>query len=341
MNYGLTQMRAGRLEAARELFVRAQQFTPNYPFLEINRGAVSGALGDTTAAEQHFLRALSLDQRLAPAHREYGRWLIERGRSPDASEHLERSITLASGDVDSRRMLMSLAAARGDSQRLRALATEALRVAGTDWMARAYAAGGLPFAPADSGAPAWLKLGFGLTGQKRHADAAQAYRAVLARDSTDADAWNNLGWSLAKLGFYDDALRAFDAAIRHRPGYDLARNNRKWAAGEVARARFMVALARERAGDYGDAILRYRELLAQYPDWAAAHFNLGYALMSLGSCAEAASEFERTLALQPSFSAAHLHLATCYGRLGRQADASRHRVVYERATGTAKPAGRP
>ncbi len=109
----------------------------------------------------------------------------------------------------------------------------------------------------------------------------------------------------------------------------------------MSRARFMLALARERAGDYGDAILRYRELLAQYPTWAAAHFNLGYALMSLGSCAEAASEFERTLALQPSFSAAHLHLATCYGRLGRQADASRHRAAYERATSLNKTAGRP
>ena len=179
-------------------------------------------------------------------------------------------------------------------------------------------------------------LGFALTGQNRHADAAQAYRAVLASDSTDADAWNNLGWSLAKLGFYDDGVRAFDAALRHRPGYDLARNNRKWAEGEVSRARFMHALARQRAGDYGEAILRYRELLAQYPGWAAAHFNLGFALMSLGSCTEAAAEFERTLALQPSFSAAHLHLATCYGRLGRQADASRHRAAYERATGTNK-----
>ena len=109
----------------------------------------------------------------------------------------------------------------------------------------------------------------------------------------------------------------------------------------MSRAQFMHALARQRAGDYGEAILRYRELLAQYPDWAAAHFNLGFALMSLGSCAEAASEFERTLALQPSFSAAHLHLATCYGRLGRQADASRQRAAYEHATSANKTAGKP
>ena len=336
MNYGLSQMRAGRLQAAQSLFLRAQQLTPNYPFLEINLGAVSGALGDTTAAEQHFLRAVSLDPRLAPAHREYGRWLIDQGRSPEAIQQLEQSIALASGDVDSRRMLMSLAAARGDSERLRTLATETLRIAQTDSIARAYADGRIPFAPAGSDGHAWLTLGFALTGQNRHADAAQVYRAVLASDSTDADAWNNLGWSLAKLGFYDDGVRAFDAALRHRPGYDLARNNRKWAEGEVSRARFMHALARQRAGDYGEAILRYRELLAQYPGWAAAHFNLGFALMSLGSCTEAAAEFERTLALQPSFSAAHLHLATCYGRLGRQADASRHRAAYERATGTNK-----
>ena len=180
-----------------------------------------------------------------------------------------------------------------------------------------------------------------LTGQSQHADAAQAYRAVLASDSTNADAWNNLGWSLGKLGFYDDAVRAFDAALRHRPGYDLARNNKIWAEGEVSRARVMHALARQRAGDYGEAILRYRELLARYPDWAAAHFNLGFALMSLGSCAEATSEFERTLALQPSFNAAHLHLATCYGRLGRQTDASRQRAAYEHATSVNKTAGKP
>ena len=341
MNYGLSQMRAGRLQAARDLFLRAQSFTPNYPFLEINLGVVSGALRDTTAAEQHFLQALALDPRLAPAHREYGRWLIDQGRSPEAIQHLEQSVALASGDVDSRRMLMSLAAARGDSERLRTLATETLRIAQTDSIARAYAAGRLPFAPAGSDGQAWLTLGFALTGENRHAEAAQAYRAVLARDSTNADAWNNLGWSLAKLGFYDDAARAFDAALHYRPGYDLARNNRAWAEGELSRARFMRALASQRAGDYGAAILGYRELLAKYPDWAAAHFNLGFALMSLGSCTEAAAEFERTLALQPSFSAAHLHLATCYGRLGRQADASRHRAAYERAAGTSKTTLRP
>lgn len=62
MNYGLTQMAAGRYRRALEYFERAQALTPNYAILEINLGIVKGALGRDAEAEAHFLRA----QELAP-----------------------------------------------------------------------------------------------------------------------------------------------------------------------------------------------------------------------------------------------------------------------------------
>jgi hypothetical protein len=61
--------------------------------------------------------------------------------------HLERSIVLSPGEMRSRHLLMGLLAARAESD-LRAAAEAALRVARTDAVAQAYAAGGTPLVAA-------------------------------------------------------------------------------------------------------------------------------------------------------------------------------------------------
>ena len=85
MNYGLTQMEAGRYERAKELFVEAQPLVPNYATLEVNLGIVESHLGDSKAAELHFNRALALNPSHPAPHRYYARWLIQQGRAPEAT----------------------------------------------------------------------------------------------------------------------------------------------------------------------------------------------------------------------------------------------------------------
>ena len=330
MNYGLTQMERGRYARARELFLEAEKLTPNYGTLEVNLAIVENALGNPAAADSHFTLALTLNPQHPAPHRYYARWLIHQGRGAEAIPHLEYAIQLSPADIEARHLLMGVYAARA-SPRLVPLALETLSFASTDTIAEHYAHGIPPMRPDTLAEDSWVKLGLSLAHDRRHADAALAYRAALALDSTNAQAWNNLGWSLAKLGFYEDALPAFGSAIRHQPGFSLAASNLAWAAGEVADSRYKQAFALQQTGRAAEAVPIYRELLASYPRWVNVHYNLGHALMALGRHSEAAGEFRRTLELEPGLTAAHLHLATCLRALGRAEEARRELERYEGA----------
>ena len=338
MNYGLTQMVQGRYERAKELFVQAQKLLPNYSTLQVNLGIVENGLGNPAAAESHFTRALALNPAHPATHRYYARWLIGQGRGAEAIPHLERTLELSPGDIEARHQLMSLHAARAAPE-LVPLALETLNLAAGDTIAARYAKGGLPFRPDSPGAGSWFKLAVTFRGEKRHTDAAQAYRAALALDSSNADAWNNLGWSLAKLGFYQDAIPAFRSAERHQPGFALASNNLAWAVEEVSTADFKRAFALQQTGRPSESVAIYRTLLTRYPKWVNVHYNLGHALIALGRHAEAIAEFRRVLELQPGFTAVHLHLATCLKALGRAADAKRELERYLRAGNSGQAEG--
>ena len=233
MNYGLALMKRERLTEARDLFTRAQQFTPFYSYLEVNLGIVNAALGDHAAAERHYRRGLALDASVPVTHRFYARWLLDRGRGVEALPHVQASMVISPADIDAKRQLMSLYAALDEREALQRIARETYAVARWDTATRAYVEGRLPFTPATNDGKGWFDLGWSFTQQSRHIDAAQAYRAAVAADPKHADAWNNLGWTLAKLGFFADALQPLERAIALRPSYTLARDNLAWVRAEL------------------------------------------------------------------------------------------------------------
>ena len=127
MNYGLTRMGKGGYAEAKSSFEHAAVMTPNYWVLEINRGIVEGELGDQTAAEQHFHRALDLDPD-ANSHFFYARWLVQRGRARDAVPHLRDALRISPAFAEARALLLRLDAAGGDDRGLRALMDETRRI---------------------------------------------------------------------------------------------------------------------------------------------------------------------------------------------------------------------
>lgn len=108
MNYGLTLMRAGRLEQALDHFERAATYTPDYSVLEINLGIVKSALGEEEIAERHFRRALGLTPDYARGHYFYADWLKDRARCSEAIEHLERALEISPGDLDANLLLLQI-----------------------------------------------------------------------------------------------------------------------------------------------------------------------------------------------------------------------------------------
>jgi tetratricopeptide (TPR) repeat protein len=330
MNLGLTLMEAGDYERAKALFVDAQRLLPNYSTVEVNLGIIESHLATPEVAEPHFVRALELSPAHPAPHRYYARWLIQQGRTLEALPHLDYALRVSPADLEVRHMLMSIDAARGAPE-LMPLARETHGFAADDSVSARYATYRTPFDDAPTGRPgldaAWARV----RGRGAHADAAQAYRAALAADSTNADAWNNLGWSLAKLGLYEDALPAFDAAERHHPGDGQVARNRAWAVDQLADARYRQAFALQQTDRPAEAASIYRSLIETYPRWVNAHYNLAYALMTAGRHEAAAAEFARTLELDPALTAAHFNRAACLDSLGRTAEAQGERAAYDAA----------
>jgi len=72
---------------------------------------------------------------------------------------------------------------------------------------------------------AWNNLGLALLGQRRYKAAEWAVRRALAIRVRSPRAWNNLGAVHARSGRVGDAVRAYREALRLDPGFSLARRN--------------------------------------------------------------------------------------------------------------------
>lgn len=227
MNYGLTQMAAGKHAVAKSYFERALIFTPNYSTLQINLGVVNSSLGQKAAADAHFRTAIRLSDDF-DGHYFYARWLAHNGRGPEAADHLGVALVRGPGTPEARSLAMSLEAARGAGEELSALARRALAIDPNDSAAAAYAAGTAPFPVPRNDYTAWFELGAAKTSSGNDLEAAIAYRQALKFDPRSGDALNNLGWSLAQLGFREEARDAFTQAIASRPDFELARRNLLW-----------------------------------------------------------------------------------------------------------------
>jgi tetratricopeptide (TPR) repeat protein len=213
MNYGLTQMASGKYAEAKASFDRAEAYTPNYATLEINQGIVDGALGDQVSAERHFRRALALKAD-HDGHFFFARWLVERGRGPEALTHLRTAVQLSPGAPRQRALCARLLAAAGAESELRTFFAETRRIN-----------------PSEPALPTWPSYeaafdeGLRAIGRRDWLSAAHAARGALRHDPRSADALNNLGWSLAQLGFRDDAARSYEQAIALQPNHERAKNN--------------------------------------------------------------------------------------------------------------------
>jgi tetratricopeptide (TPR) repeat protein len=211
MIYGLTQMNKGDLHRALDCFQQAERYVPLYDVLQINLGIVYGSLANPVAAQQHFLRALTLAPTDDLPHLYYGRWLASVGRTGEAISQLRTALLLNPARIEPHNLL-----------------TESLITQGAFDEARASIAATLALAPGDPTATsllasldtptaeAWLNRSLAEYQQQRYQQSIASARRALALRPGYAEAWNNIGAAFASLGQWDPPIQADRQALALR-----------------------------------------------------------------------------------------------------------------------------
>jgi len=148
----------------------------------------------------------------------------------------------------------------------------------------------------------------------RLAEAAAAYRKILALRSDLVEAHNNLGIILAQQGDADGARTEFEHVLTLKPQYAEVHNN----LGTVLLGQ----------GQLDQAAARYEQALALRPDYPQAHNNLGLTLFRQGQLDPAVAHCQQALALLPNYAEAHYNLGLVRGKQGQLDQAA---ACYEQA----------
>ena len=162
----------------------------------------------------------------------------------------------------------------------------------------------------------WNDYGIGLFLQGDLTGAAAAFAKVTQADPSNADGWVNLGRVRVQEGNLSAAREVLDRALSLSP--------------HLARAHFFYAKMLRNEGNYDQAAVHLREVLAQYPRDRVARDDLGRILFLQRKYADAVKEFDATLTIDPEDLEANYNLMLCYTGMGQPQQAGEFQKRYLR-----------
>ncbi len=182
----------------------------------------------------------------------------------------------------------------------------------------------------ESAAAVWIELGY-------WQNSMTLFQHALERNPANYAALDRLGDSLRRDGHLPEAIANLEAALKLRPddprirrdfGNALSAAERTREAIPYLKAPMDLAVAYERAEQFHDAELEYREALKLDPSLADARAGIGFMLAQQGRMADAKPFIESSVAgladavrLLPDDPYAHMNLGRAYNFLGRSDDA--------------------
>jgi tetratricopeptide (TPR) repeat protein len=164
------------------------------PYFELAEAQV--ALGRKEAAQQNYLKSLSIDPGFVQAEHHLGNLLADLGMAKEALQHYRRAIDLDPGFADIHSNLGLTLLRMGDS------------LAAAESFRNAIAANAMH-------APAYRDLGSLLLVQGKIDEAELPLRKALILEPADAKAHNNLGLTLLALGKREEGITHLSYALRH------------------------------------------------------------------------------------------------------------------------------
>ena len=163
------------------------------------------------------------------------------------------------------------------------------------------------------------------------------YRKMIAKDSLSYDGNVHLGFIYQKLEEVDNAIRHYELALVSNPSDAMTmgslanlygkkgdeKNKAEYLTKAVEAApdnyRFKTQLGSLylKQKEYEKAIPLFEDLVENFPDMAAYHQNLGFALSQTGRKSEAAAELEKAIELKGDDPLIFAILSQIYNELGQ------------------------
>jgi tetratricopeptide (TPR) repeat protein len=361
LNEALTLHRAGRLAEAERLYRQILGIDPCHAHSLHLLGVIAHQCGRHAEALDMISKAIALNDRVADFHCNMGIVLFALGRLQEAVAHYARAITLEPGHVLSYNNFGNALIELGRPQEAEARLRRAIELK-PDYAETHYSLGNI------------LRM------TARYEEAIAHYKQSVAGRPDFADAWNNMGAALVERGDFDAARDAFQKAVELDPTRvvyhknlaltkrfksddpqlavmeELARNvsvpereqiDLQFALGKAyadlkqhdrsfqhlrraielkpdyAEAHYTLGYALAEQGKLDDAVVYYRRALALAPN-ANGHNNLGTTLEKQNKLDDAAAQFRRALELEPQHATAHYNLGNNLRVKGRYEEAIAH-----------------
>jgi Flp pilus assembly protein TadD len=292
-NLGVLYSSLGRHDLALTVLAKLLQAKPDDPIAQANFANALAATGSVDEAEAHYRTALAGQPDLFDALVNFGALLINRQRSQEAIDLLERAHCLQPQSIHAHNNLgLAHLNLEHDDKAAFHLA-EALKLDPNSY-------------------EALTNLGNLSTKRKDHARAVQCLLQARELRPLDPKVHNNLGLALHDRGDSLEAIHSFRRALELQPDFVAAHANYGNALSDLCR--------------FAEAETRLREALRLDPNHAAAHNVLGVVQFHYGDDDACQRSFEEALRHDPSLDRVRLNRA--FLRL-RQGDFTRGFPEYE------------
>lgn len=217
MNYGLTQMSAGKYEKALEYYNRALRLLPYYSYLHINLAIIKNSMGEGHESEQYFKNALTFDRNNPEAYYYYANWLNQRGRQQEALDLLKQGVQLGPNHTRMNQLYRQLS--------------------GLDNLVQENKGQTMVSFPEGMTANQYINLSLQFYKDGQYEACVRACEEALKIEPNSAIAYNNICSAYNKLKRWDKALVACKRAVAIDPNFQRAKNNLKWARDEYHKQR--------------------------------------------------------------------------------------------------------
>ncbi|MFA6923447.1 MAG: tetratricopeptide repeat protein [Bacteroidales bacterium] len=243
MNYGLTQMGAGKYDVALSYFEKALIYNPYYSLLYINLGVLKNAMNKPAEAEEYFKKAITYGIGGHEPYYYYANFLFQHNRIGDARQMAEKSLSISPDFIQTRYLLMNMYNELGLWDNLGTLVEQTLQIVPNDAVTLSYLEASrkkmtkidesMENAKKNPTPENYLSLSLTYYQKGLYEKCIEACNEALKLKPDYSDAYNNICSAYNVLGKYDEAIKACEKAIKIKPDYQLAKNNLAWAKSQI------------------------------------------------------------------------------------------------------------